>query len=1024
MANHTAPLCQENIMMNKAYENKTMSPTNESFRLEGELSATEEESRNNAGNINRNDGSSPKPEKGSHDPDADEKGNVRRLNTARIGTWNVRTLLDVGKIHLLTQELRRLKCNICGVSETRWSGKGHFTTLGNSHTIYFSGKETRGTEGVAILIDQKTNRHVMGYNPISERLISIRVNARPTPITILQCYAPTSAADEDTCDNFYDELQQAIDSTPNKDILVIMGDFNAKVGTLQTNKEVMGKYGLGERNNRGQKLVEFCEQNHLWISNTQFKHHPRRTYTWTAPNNIHRNQIDYIMISKRWKTNINNCKAYPGADCDSDHNMVMATWKMKLKRINKDPLPLRYDLENIGNEYITDIRNRFEMLIRVEEERTPDEIWEAMKNNIIEAANIHIPKKKKIKKQPWITKDTIELAQKKRKAKSRGTNSDQYKELKMEVKRACRKDKKLWIEGMCAKLEEQAKRNNSKGLFEQVKELRGEFSPKAGSIKASNGTLLTEDEHIKQRWVEYTKKLYEVDPNVTQLDTDLGNEKEPEPLLSEVDRAIKKVKSGKAPGLDCVPIELIKAGGDKAVTIFHKLCCKIWKDESWPTDWRTSEYVPIPKKGDLQRCENYRTIALISHASKVLLIIILERIKNIIEKEIAEEQAGFRSGRGTRDHLHNLRTILEKTIAHDQTTFICFIDYSKAFDCTDYTHVWHILNKLGFPKHIIRLIKQLYEQQEASIRVNTGNTEKFKTGKGVRQGCILSPYLFNTYTEHIMREAITEADGISIQGKKISNLRYADDTALISNSEDNLQEMVTKVSRASNNHGLYLNAKKTKVMAVSKNRTNIHIVLNNERLEQVNSYKYLGASITEEGTCTTEIRARLAMARASMLKLANIWNDKNITKSMKIRLIKALIWPIATYGCESWTINQREEAMIQAFELWIYRRLLQVTYKEHKTNNWILEQVGQAPQLLNIVKRQKLSYFGHVKRAKGLLENTIMEGRIDGSRPRGRQRTQWIDNIRTWMRRSAHEAGNLARNRKAYRHDVINALSV
>ena len=144
----------------------------------------------------------------------------------------------------------------------------------------------------------------------------------------------------------------------------------------------------------------------------------------------------------------------------------------------------------------------------------------------------------------------------------------------------------------------------------------------------------------------------------------------------------------------------------------------------------------------------------------------------MINEQTAEEQAGYRSGRGTRDQLLNLRTILEKMTAYNHYTYICYIDYSKAFDCTDYSHLWHVMDNFGFPRHIIRLIKQLYLQQESCIRTNSGTTEKFKNGKGVRQGCILSPHLFNLYTENIMREAIyEESDGITIQGRKVSNLQ-------------------------------------------------------------------------------------------------------------------------------------------------------------------------------------------------------------------------------------------------------------
>ena len=126
-------------------------------------------------------------------------------------------------------------------------------------------------------------------------------------------------------------------------------------------------------------------------------------------------------------------------------------------------------------------------------------------------------------------------------------------------------------------------------------------------------------------------------------------------MLSEVVRTISKSKKNTSPGSDNLPIEILQAAGKPLAEILHKLICTIWKTGKWPTDWCKSVYIPIPKKGDLLQCSNYRTIALISHASKILLIIVAERMKGYLDSEIAPEQAGFRTGRGTRDQLFNIR---------------------------------------------------------------------------------------------------------------------------------------------------------------------------------------------------------------------------------------------------------------------------------------------------------------------------------------------------------------------------------
>jgi hypothetical protein len=145
------------------------------------------------------------------------------------------------------------------------------------------------------------------------------------------------------------------------------------------------------------------------------------------------------------------------------------------------------------------------------------------------------------------------------------------------------------------------------------------------------------------------------------------------------------------------------------------------------------------KKDDLRLCSNYRTIALIPHASKIMLKIIQGRLATYSEREISEEQAGFRNGRGTRDQIANIRWILERAMEYGKTVFMCFIDYSKAFDCVDHGRLWNTLRSMGVPEPLIALIKSLYTNQKTAVKTEYGNTEQCVVGKGVRQGCIFSP---------------------------------------------------------------------------------------------------------------------------------------------------------------------------------------------------------------------------------------------------------------------------------------------
>ena len=174
---------------------------------------------------------------------------------------------------------------------------------------------------------------------------------------------------------------------------------------------------------------------------------------------------------------------------------------------------------------------------------------------------------------------------------------------------------------------------------------------------------------------------------------------------------------------------MIKNGGKKVGMFYHKLCTKIWIKNKWPDEWGLSVFVPIPKSGDTLQCSNNRTISLTSHSSKTLLKIIAKRLAIKLNEEISEEQAGFRPGKGTRDQIMNINMVLEKNRERGNDVFLCFIEYSKAFDTFAHDIPWNDMHRMGFPTHRILLIKALCNQQRAVVRTSYGLTEWFEIGR-------------------------------------------------------------------------------------------------------------------------------------------------------------------------------------------------------------------------------------------------------------------------------------------------------
>ena len=204
--------------------------------------------------------------------------------------------MNQGKLEVVKQEMRRVNIDILGISELRWTRMGEFHS--DDHYIYYCGQESLRRNGIAIMVNKRVRNAVLGCNLKNDSIISLRFQGKPFNIMVIQVYAPTSNTEEAEAEWFYEDLQDLLELTPKPDILLIIGDWNAKVGSQEI-PGVTGKFGLGIKNEEGQRLTEFCQENTLVVANTLFQRHKRRLYTWTSPDGQHQDQIDYILCSQR-----------------------------------------------------------------------------------------------------------------------------------------------------------------------------------------------------------------------------------------------------------------------------------------------------------------------------------------------------------------------------------------------------------------------------------------------------------------------------------------------------------------------------------------------------------------------------------------------------------------------------------------------------------------------------------------------------------------------------------------------------
>ena len=637
-----------------------------------------------------------------------------------VAAFNVRTLLQIGQQASLAQTLDSLCIDVCCVSETRIqdpSSVMHLKPPGknpvcSTYTLRVSGDPTasaRGLAGVGIALSSRAESSLLDWIPVNSRLCAVRLNGsvrvnkqrnRWRCLFIVSVYAPTDCSADDLKDAFYRDLHNLLQKARQSDVVVICGDFNAQVGRLgPSEKHLGGPYGIhSARTDNGDRLLQLCADRRLYLASTNFNHKRRNCVTWRPPSSSQQwSQIDHIVISYRWRGCIEDCRSFWSTPLDSDHALVRARISLRFN-CKRNPhiktLP-SYQLRdrNIKVAYQTELACK---LSQVDEITEPSEGWKCLMSAMKSAFEAVSQETPQTVHKEWISSRSVALIDLRKTIPSDQGYDKERKSLKRRLTKSLRMDREQWWIAKAEEMEKAASMGNNRLLFQLIRNTGSKKPSVSETINEKDGSLITSQERRLQRWAEHFEEQFNWSKNSVELihgppeaewEVELGP-----PTFDEVDQALRALKRDKSAGPDGLPPALFKDGGDSLKIALTELLASVWKSESVPVEWCSSIIIPVFKKGSRTSCENHRGISLVSIASKLLTMIILRRLTGAREKQIRENQAGFRPGRGCIDHIFTLRQILEHRHSFNRSTIVVFLDLKAAFDSVDRGTLWHCLS--------------------------------------------------------------------------------------------------------------------------------------------------------------------------------------------------------------------------------------------------------------------------------------------------------------------------------------------
>ncbi|KAK3508871.1 hypothetical protein QTP70_011009 [Hemibagrus guttatus] len=766
----------------------------------------------------------------------------------RIGTLNVGTM--TGKGRELADMMERRKVDILCVQEIRWKGSKARSIRAGFKLFYYGVDSKRN--GIGVVLKEEFVRNVLEVKRVSDRVMSLKVEIEGVMLNVVSGYAPQVGCELEEKERFWSELDEVMESIPTGERVVIGADFNGHVGEGNTgDEEVMGKFGVKERNLEGQMVVDFAKRMDMAVVNTYFQ--KREEHRVTYKSGGRRTQVDYILCRRGNLKEISDCKVVVGESVARQHRMVVCRMtlmvcKKKRSKIEKKTKWWKLKKEECCEEFRQKLRQALGGQVVL-----PDD-WETTAEVIRETGRkvlgVSSGRRKEDKETWWWNEEVQDSIQRKRLAKKKWDmdrteeNRQEYKELQRRVKREVSKAKQKAYDELYTRLDT---REGEKDLYRlaRQRDRDGKHVQQVRVIKDRDGRVLTSEESVQRRWKEYFEDLMnEENEREKRVEGVNSVEQKVDKIRKdEVRKALKRMKSGKAVGPDDIPVEVWKCLGEAAVEFLTSLFNRVLESERMSEEWR-SVLVPIFKnKGDVQSCSNYRGIKLMSHTMKLWERVVEARLRKVVE--ICEQQYGFMPRKSTTDAIFALRILMEKYRDGQRELHCVFVDLEKAYDRVPREELWYCMRKSGVAEKYVRVVQDMYERSRTVVRCAVGQTEEFNVEVGLHQGSALSPFLFAIVMDQLSEEVRQESPW---------TMMFADDIVICSESREQVEENLERWRFALERRGMKVSGSKTEYMCVNEREGSGTVRLQGEEVKKVQEFKYLGSTVQSNGECGKELR--------------------------------------------------------------------------------------------------------------------------------------------------------------------------